>query len=679
MVEYASTFFYILLSMLVILSIYLIISFGLVCFGSLKNRLMLCLSVFLPIYTILCIIAYYISNYFSGEGIDERFIFHIKMGLAGVDLFDYLPLILGVLLVIVFTGYLIYKLIRLNKKQKIHLNNILFVFLATILIFNPVCYKLIKIYSSRYIGSLFVEDMSNYYQELKKPNKEQNLDKKYIIVLYLESLEKAFYDNRLFEDLMPFLKKTTEENLTFTNIYQVAGTGFTIGGLVSSQCGKPLLSIGQSKSESYNGIWNSFLGDTYCLSDYLHDAGYTTYFIGGADLDFGNKKKFLRSHSFLEENLWGLKEFSTKLKNKNIPIGSYKSLWGFYDEIVLEQMLEIYGASDEKAYIVGLTLGVHHPGNLISPYCRSKFNKRSNDYLNILECTDDNLRKFVENIRNNPKAKDTLLVLASDHLAMNNPYIEQLQKLPARENLLTFIDFSSPKKEAISRKGSTLDTGATILDYLNSGDKSIGLGVSLLDAKKNTLVEHFLTETDATLRAWTSQIIGEDIKTNLYGDNLYFSQKEIKIGNASTNTFPIVLIYDTKSGKILEGAGDFSSHPLFEKNGYYTYYNYIINIIDAALEKNQNIFWLDKCDVIDSFFNDKLKLFNKKTSSLPLCYININNHSDDLELSYGDFNEPYIGKFEDLYKSSTKQEVNKYIMLTRMRDLILNPFLLQRP
>lgn len=662
--------------MITILIAYLILSLCLIAYAPIKSKAIIVLSVVLPFYSFVCLVAYYISNYFSGETVDERFIFHLKLGLAGIDTSDYLHFLVIFVLLILLLGFCIYKLLFFNKKVKKHLTIKKDVLISLILLINPFSVQIMNLYAARYISPLFYGSMTAYYHPLEKPKNDQLLDKKYIVVLYLESLEKAFYDERLFENVMPFLKKTTEENLTFNNVYQVIGTGFTTGGIVSSQCGKPLLSFDQSRTRSYSNIWNSFLGDTYCLSDYFRDSGYTNYFIGGADYEFGGKKNFLLSHSFLQENIVGSKEFIEKFQKQQLSVVPYKSLWGFYDEVVLNEMIEVYEKADDKSYIVGLTIGTHHPGDLISPYCESKFNQHDSVYLNILACTDDNIKRFIEQIQNSPKAKDTLLILASDHLAMANPYIFNLQMLGDRENLLTIIDFANPKKEAIFNKGSTLDIGATLLDYLNVEQDKLGFGVSLLNDDK-TLIDHFEDKTNNALRAWTNEIVGDDTKVNLYNDKLQLSIDELVISNIKTNTFPIILSYDAGSGDLFEGVGNFDSHPSYEQDMFTTYNYFTIMAFYETIQQNSSILWLDYCERIDSLANEKINLFKVNTHNSEVCYINIKNKNDELEISFGVVQRPYFGNLNDLLKARNGVAIlNEYTFLERLRSLLSDPHFL---
>ena len=72
---------------------------------------------------------------------------------------------------------------------------------------------------------------------------------------------------------------------------QTRGTTFTVAGILSSQCGTPLLF---PKGPGGNDILkNGFLQEGFCFGDILHAAGYHQVFMGGASTRFAGKGVFL--------------------------------------------------------------------------------------------------------------------------------------------------------------------------------------------------------------------------------------------------------------------------------------------------------------------------------------------------------------------------------------------------
>src|SRR5690606_40866211 len=86
--------------------------------------------------------------------------------------------------------------------------------------------------------------------------------------------------------------------------------------------------------------------------------------------------------------------------------------------------------------------------------------------------------RLVERIRQSPWAGDPLVVVASDHLAMPNDLGDVLAGMK-RENLLLFLG-SGLEPRQVATTGSTLDTGATLLNLLDPELGALGFGRSLL-------------------------------------------------------------------------------------------------------------------------------------------------------------------------------------------------------
>lgn len=656
--------------MLIALLLYLSLSLLLMsCTPWKVNKFNIIIFISLPIFSLICLLAFYIINEFSGQGIDERVIFHIRMGLVGIDISDYFHIIVIVVLLLIMALLFSYKLVKL-KYYNCVISKTTYCLVFIVLYCNPVVLAFFQLYGTQYIDRLHPEDITQYYVRLEAPTDNIELNKKYIIILYLESLEKSFYDDSLFPELMPYLKDITQNNITFTNVKQVAGTGFTIGGIVSSQCGVPLISADQT-GRLYQGVWNNFLGDQYCLGDFFKDSNYINYFVGGADSLFAGKKSFFLSHSFLKENIIGAEELTEKFKNQGVSSDYYRSQWGFYDEVILDEILDIYkNSSDNQQYIVGLTLGTHHPGNLISDYCAKNFTKYDSVYLNILSCTDDNLRNFISEIKSHSKADETLLILASDHLAMNNEFLDNLLMLPNRTNLLTMIDFANPQAKNIVKNGSTLDSGATILDYLTFDKRQVGLGRSLLSAQ-DTLVEKLKEKTDRTLRSWVQNFSNTASDVNLYSDSLSFSSNMHKLGNLTSNVFPFLIIYNSHTGKLVSGLGGFDKHPIL--GNYIDYYE--IKLLYENLQQDQNnLLLLSKCTDVQNIFVERIKVLSQVGVNGSFCYVHIQNSNNKIfEIQIGGINGEFNGNLDSLLLNSSKKfEIDKYEFLFKLKNLLDN-------
>lgn len=612
-----------------------------------------------PILSMAISLFYWIGDSFTGRGIDESVFFHLRVGFEGIDLGNYKKLIwivlTGLFLSITFTFFL-YKRI-LSDSRFSFIGKRSYVLLILLFIMHPLSLDIVKIYGVKYLDRYNFPNFSDYYHSVRadKSAFKVDNDKRTIILLYLESLEQAYYENNeLFNDVMPSLNKITQDYLTFSNIDQVAGTTFTMAGMVSSQCGVPLLDANNpdSYTENYQGVWSGFLSGATCLGDLFNSMGYTNYYVGGASLAFAGKGDFYTSHGFNKRNIFGRDEFDQEALHEGKG-RLEQSVWGQYDEVIFEKILEIYhDGSNQQKYIVGLNIGIHDPGNLISPHCKAHHQKYDEDFLNILDCTDTHLDRFVENIRQSPNAKNTVIVLASDHLSMRNAYTDQLNKLPKRRNLFTIIDFNKPIKKQIDKAGSTLDIGATLIDYLDiNDDEKLGLGRSLL-REMPTLVEEFTSKTDRALRVWREDMLAlwEFPKLN---DSLWIIKEDnFQIGK-NTARLPLIIGYDS-SYNIRNAQGRYNDHPY--RADLFNQYRYL-NSINKELYSKNNVLMAINCK---DFYRVLPKLTKHSHDSMT-CLINIKLELNDVIFDVIELNESYQGGFQELLNKSSVSYTENYI------------------
>lgn len=110
-------------------------------------------------------------------------------------------------------------------------------------------------------------------------------------MIYFESLERTYFDEKTFPSLVTDLRQIEGEAQSFTSVGQSIGAGFTIGGMVVGQCGVPLLLSGSENSMQVS----NFLTGATCLGDLFADAGYRTEYLGGSASEFAGKGAFYKA------------------------------------------------------------------------------------------------------------------------------------------------------------------------------------------------------------------------------------------------------------------------------------------------------------------------------------------------------------------------------------------------
>ena len=325
----------------------------------------------------------------------------------------------------------------------------------------------------------------------------KNEDTPNLVYIYLEGLEHTYFDEARFPGLIKGLRTLEDESVTFTDIRQFYGTRTTMGGMVASQCGIPLVT--PSLPNSMSGM-DLFLSGATCIGDVLNAKGYHLAYMGGASLDFAGKGKFYKSHGFKEVR--GRKALLSLLDDPY-----YRTWWGLFDDSLFElayQRFESLAESEHPFGLFLLTLDTHHPVGHPSRSCEGReYRNGDNPILNAVACSDYLVSRFVERIRRSEHARNTVIVIASDHLAMRNTAWNVLNQGP-RRNLFIVLDPRREPPRRVDKPGSTMDVAPTILSLLGYPAPAFGLGRDLL-RDPPTLVEE-LSHTSRVLAGWAPRL-----------------------------------------------------------------------------------------------------------------------------------------------------------------------------
>ncbi len=546
-----------------------------------KNRFRIILDITLLIIFTIVTIIYIGANYFTGNGLNESVLATISLGLEGAGFKEYLPLIflsLFAFVILFIIAFFYYK--HLHKVNQPNPNKIKFFlhngFLILAFMSHPFFKDINKMYEI--INTQQSDDFYDYY-EIANPIKIEGIKQKNIVYIYAESLERTYFDEIMFPDLMPNLSSIIKSNgIEFTNIKQVYGTWFTIAGIVSSQCGVPLFTT--SHGNSMRGI-EKFYPKAICLGDVLKKDGYYLSYVQGARLSFGGKNKFFTTHQF--DKLQGYDEFVESLDDTE-----YQHGWGLYDDITLQRAYEEFESlaqSKDKFALFLLTLDTHHPNGHLSQSCYDNlYLDGSNEILNTAKCSDMLISDFITKIQNSPYAKDTLIVLSSDHLAMRNTASEILDDAFERSNLFVVLDPSNTQYKEIATTGTMFDIASTVLSFIGI-HTDLGLGRNLVIKES---IYGVFEDFDKQLQQWREYILDfwSFPKLSSFFD-INFDNKLIKLSR-SDYSFPILI-------KVNE---DNEIQPFFEFDGYVHLYEEF-----AWMQNGEKFLWIDRCETMNFIFN----------------------------------------------------------------------------
>ncbi len=421
---------------------------------------------YLIIFLLVSLSLFYIAiDVITGEGFNRSFWKHLQSDLVGSTYFPYLFIFIFKLFI--FFLFFILGILIYRKFKKLRIRNYFYkIILLLIFIFvNPASISLIKSFQMTYGNSNINIDLDFYdYFNNVKDLPENFLDRD-LVIITAESLERSFYENK---NLRQLNLKLLDRNdlIDFTNINQAKGyTDWTIAGLVAGNCGLPYVDL-------------TFYSNYNCLSDLLAKRNYNLMSIQGTSVKYAGNGNFYNTHGI--EKVKGLNAIKNYFKEKNLEI----SYWGIHDDIVLDyasNQIKNFEDQNEPYALWISTVDNHPPNGLLSKNCK-KISKHINpNHLKVVYCNDVYLNKLINFIILNDKKKNNLIIIHSDHLLMNSNVSRKFFKdEKKRKNLFLIIDpYKIKEKKEINVKGNTLDIPATILDYLNGGNK-MGLGASLL-------------------------------------------------------------------------------------------------------------------------------------------------------------------------------------------------------
>ncbi len=440
-------------------------------------------------------ITQYASNYFTGDGINDAVLYTLTNSLTGAGVSKYILPGVGIIAGVTAVFTLLAWLLRRRWHRPHHFGYSLLALLLALASVDasPAFHQITELVKSQTRDG--DPDFAMYYKEPGKQIKKPKLN---LVYIYGESLERTYFNNSAFPDLTPELGALKDQSLDFSHTAQLPGTDYTIAGMVASQCGIPLFAPFEGNSAS---SMSSFFPQNICLGDILKNSGYDNYFIQGANLRFAGKDVFLKSHGF--DHLYGSEELKALVDDPD-----YRNDWGFYDDTVLNEVWQKYeelSKSGKRFSLFTLTVDTHHPDGFISRGCarkRYEFDGKVNQSFSAVTCSQQNIAALIEKIKASPWFKNTVIVVSSDHLAMNNTAWKYLNEQD-RSNLFFVLRGDKPEQKVVAVKRNSMDNGATVLDILG-GDNYIGLGRSSLSGE--SLSQVFLNLKEKIM-GWKPEIV----------------------------------------------------------------------------------------------------------------------------------------------------------------------------
>ncbi|TVP50150.1 MAG: phosphatidylglycerol--membrane-oligosaccharide glycerophosphotransferase [Halomonas sp.] len=364
-------------------------------------------------------------------------------------------------------------------------------FAILLLASNPLLYGL-----GQRSAAMMTDDGAWLDRRYMPPPTDELHDAPNLLIMYLESIERT-YSNEIFGDAYEDLNVLGERGAVFEGVRQMDNTGWTMAGMIATQCGVPLMPAGLLHDSQFEPL-SKVVPGVDCLGDILAEQGYRLSYLGGASTQFAGKGLFYRGHGF--DTVKGREDLEPQLDDPD-----YVNSWGLHDDslydFTAEEIRRLNREDDGPWGVVNLSLAGHAPYGFPSQTCLDRQGEfDGQDILYSVECSAWLARDFIERLEGEGLLDNTLVVLLSDHLTMRVSVWDQLTALD-RDNTLIMLD-ENLEPQRIRRDATMLDVFPTLLDALGFEleDNRAGLGASLLSDKPTLTEVHGLSVLNERLR-----------------------------------------------------------------------------------------------------------------------------------------------------------------------------------
>jgi len=324
-------------------------------------------------------------------------------------------------------------------------------------------------------------------------NRSKTIDGKYtgvgkgknLIVIQVEALQDFViglnYDG---QEITPNLNKliANESGLYFSKYFELIGRGKTSDAEFATQNSL----YPSMDNETYTAYQdNTFYG----LPWILRDNGYTSWAFHGYKKEFWNRDK-----------VYPKQGFERFISEEDYQLGETLG-FGLTDEDFFEQSISYIKEMKKPFYAFMITLSNHSPFEIPEKYQKISLRKEHKgtllgNYFQTVHYTDEQIGKFIENLKREGLYEDTIICLYGDHFGLltsdeknvrvmtdflGYPYdFDEMMNIP----LIISIPGSGIKEE-ISNVGSHLDFLPTILNILGlKNEKGVMYGVDLVNSDK---------------------------------------------------------------------------------------------------------------------------------------------------------------------------------------------------
>ena len=347
------------------------------------------------------------------------------------------------------------------------------------------------------------ENINIYDTEYINPDsvKIEFKEKRNLILIFLESVEYNFQDSLngggLSQNLIPEITEYIKQEQSFIpGGINITGTGWTMADVIAKTCGIPMTSPYTTKHITQR---NSAPIPITCLTDILHNNGYTTVVSKGAHLSFSRMDAFIKVHSI--DNGYGLDEYKHDWHIDERVLNE----WGVSDSAHYELIKEHIGkvSTMGKPWAVWfITLNTHTPYGATDPGCHIPEDISKEELLQTsIRCSSRQLDDFIRWAKTQEWYSNTTIAVMGDHTTMVPLHTIGFRNTRQSHYWLDFFINSAASAENYNRTFSSLDMFPTILEAMGAKipGRALGLGRSLYSLAPTLLEQYGLDSLNKAL------------------------------------------------------------------------------------------------------------------------------------------------------------------------------------
>ena len=266
--------------------------------------------------------------------------------------------------------------------------------------------------------------------EYLAPNKVVAQKGKNLVVIYCESLEANFLENKNFANEVPNLNNLVAQGWQSHSNYKcLDGADWTVGAFYATQTGLPAY-LGANSDTLFGGVRQS---NAVSYAGVLKQAGYKNLLLSNGDMNFAGTGNIMSC-------------FGYEVKGHDQCQDAVKTVWGVHDYDLFRMAKAEYAKlaqGGEPFNLTLLTVDTHFPKGVpdkrMRPYVNANVPDGTHEF--ALASLDYLLGDFVKFIEAQPNGKETVIVILGDHLLMGDfrhtPIIKKFENKPRRVALLT--------------------------------------------------------------------------------------------------------------------------------------------------------------------------------------------------------------------------------------------------